>query len=157
MTRLYNARLTNSINDILSEPNHINVGMNLLKQRLYDTARTKFITYRTINPMCSVHLVYTSRRFTIPEKYRLSFTRLRLSSHDLRIETGRWARIPCDRRLCPCGDIQDEKHVLLDCPLSQTIRDTYADLDVSFPDIFNVDNPNSFKMIHEVLELYRRN
>ena len=89
-------------------------------QRLNMSNRSKFIVYRNINPSYSVHSVYCSRNsLLIPEVYRISFSRLRLSSHRLRIETGRWSRIPRDRRLCPCGQIQDEEHVLAHCQITQ--------------------------------------
>ena len=145
LTRMFNPRIMRVINDdILSEPNHINSGIEILKQRLRDSTRSKFITYREINPAYSVHIIYKSRSIKIPELYRLSFTRLRLSSHELRIETGRWARIPRERRLCPCGEIQDEKHVIVDCPITQAIRDNY-DMDMTtFTDIINVDSVHSF-------------
>ena len=52
-------------------------------------------------------------------------TRLRLSSHRLAIETGRWSRIPRDNRQCSCGAIQTEKHVICFCPLSQSIRSQF--------------------------------
>ena len=58
----------------------------------------------------------------IPEHARICVTRVRLSSHRLKVETGRWARIPRDQRLCSCGQIQDEEHVLLKCPLSAHLR-----------------------------------
>ncbi len=40
-------------------------------------------------------------------------TRIRLSSHRLRVETGRWDRIPFENRTCLCGAVQTEEHVLL--------------------------------------------
>ena len=86
---------------------------------------------------------------------KVAVLHVRLSSHELRIETGRWARIPRERRLCPCGEIQDEKHVIVDCPITQAIRDNY-DMDMTtFTDIINLDSVHSFKMIHEMLELLR--
>ena len=60
----------------------------------------------------------------IPEFQRIAFTRMRLSSHRLRIETGRWSRIARQDRLCVCGkDIQTEEHVLLRCDLVKHLRD----------------------------------
>ena len=51
------------------------------------------------------------------------FTRFRLSSHHLKIETGRWARIEVERRVCDCGrGIQDELHVLLKCAKTEELR-----------------------------------
>ena len=43
--------------------------------------------------------------------------RLRLSSHRLFIEHGRWKSIPrVDRKCKLCNEIEDEYHVMLLCP-----------------------------------------
>ena len=57
--------------------------------------------------------------------------RLRVMSHSLRVETGRWSRIPPEMRLCTCDQhaVQTEEHVLLACPLSRTLRQRYGSLD----------------------------
>ena len=58
--------------------------------------------------------------------YVLVFTRFRLSSHRLKIETGRWARIEVENRVCDCGGgIQDESHVLFECPKTDEERVLY--------------------------------
>lgn len=48
------------------------------------------------------------------KKFRKSLTRLRLSSHRLKIETGRWHKpisIPVDQRKCEnCNELEDEYH-----------------------------------------------
>ena len=63
---------------------------------------SKFITYRTeLNPELNVHNIY-GKSVYIHEYLRISFTRLRLMSHNLRIETGRWSRINVERRVCQC-------------------------------------------------------
>ena len=76
-----------------------------------------------------------------------------MSSHYLKIETGRWSRIPREQRLCDCGSVQSEIHVLLSCPLLQYLRISYGDLDFSSIDnLMNTDNhPYLAKYIHEVL------
>ena len=57
-------------------------------------------------------------RASIPEQNHIALTRIRLASHLLRIETGRWSRIPRENRLCNCRtDIQTEDHVLLRCTI----------------------------------------
>ena len=80
-------------------------------------------------------------------------------SHNLKIETGRWSRIPRESRVCSCNNIviQDECHVLLGCPLSQHIRDIYNQL--NFTSLENLFNEKSHlldfcKYIHEVLNLF---
>ena len=87
----------------------------------------------------------------IPEHLRIAFTRVCLSSHRLRIDTGRWARIPRVRRLCDCGAVQAEEHVLVRCPLTETPRCRYGKA-VTFPDIIDSANcVDDFGFIHDVM------
>ena len=69
-----------------------------------------------------MHAACTSLDY-VDERERLVFTRFRLSSHHLKIETGRWARIEVERRVCDCeGGIQNELHVLLKCAKTEEVR-----------------------------------
>ena len=88
------------------------------------TKLTTYITY--MNPNMTVHPVYKTRSF-VPDYKRESFTRLQLMSHNLRGEIGRWSRTPREERVCQCDgmQIQTEKHVLIECPLSAHCRDRY--------------------------------
>ena len=56
------------------------------------------------------------------------FQELGLMSHNLRIETGRWSRTPSQDRVCICDNarIQTEQHVLVECPLTEHLRDKYS-------------------------------
>ena len=59
---------------------------------------------------------------------RKSLEKLRISSHKLRIETGRYDKIPRDERLCSlcnCNRIEDETHFLQECPSYSSIRDRF--------------------------------
>ena len=52
---------------------------------------------------------------------------MRVSSHSLAIEVGRWnrrgrGRLPIEERLCTCGEIQTEQHVIETCPRTDDIR-----------------------------------
>jgi len=67
----------------------------------------------------------TAHSTSIPDRDQLWATQLRLSSHRLVIETGRWSRIPRDNRLCSCGAIQTEEHVICFCLLSHSIRSQF--------------------------------
>ena len=51
---------------------------------------------------------------------RRALTRLRCGFNDLRINTGRWDRLPVDHRICElCGEaVETESHFLLDCELN---------------------------------------
>ena len=117
---------------------------------------TKMNTYvNTLNTTMSVHPIYTTNVY-IPDFQREAFTRLRLMSHNLRIETGRWSRIPPERRVCPCDNTQSqtESHVLIDCTLTENIRLRYSTLD--FSNINSLLNeathlPLLCKYVHEIL------
>ena len=90
----------------------------LLKESIRNArpSATRFHVYRSLNPSFEVHNLYTNKNL-IPDYLRISFTRYRLSSHMLRVETGRWSRTPRSERICPCGTgIQDEFHIFT-CPL----------------------------------------
>ena len=92
---------------------------------------TKYHTYRNeLNVSLDVHPVYRTNIF-IPDHERMSFSRIRLISHNLKIETGRWSRIPRERRVCQCDNtqLQTEAHVLISCALTHNIRLRYPILD----------------------------
>ena len=88
------------------------------------------------------------------------FTKLSLCSHHLKIETGRWARIDVEDRLCECGGgIQDESHVLLSCPKTEHIRaqfnvtqEEYATLGVLM-DEMDVDDVVSF--VYSCMKIFK--
>jgi hypothetical protein len=62
------------------------------------------------------------------KKYRTATTNLRISTHKLRIETGRYnkpSKLPIEQRVClKCnsGSIEDEKHFLLHCSKFEVLR-----------------------------------
>ena len=95
------------------------------------STRTKYRTYAYLNPNLTVHPMYVSHN--VPDHERRGTTRLRLSSHNLAIETGRWARVAPDQRLCACGAVQTEEHVICDCPYTGVIRADYPT--ISFANI----------------------
>ena len=114
------------------------------------------MTYREINPTLVAHDVYNKHctESFIDELYRLAFTRLRLSSHNLRIETGRWARLPRERRLCQCGCVQVERHVVEQCPLTERFR-SFHTTEVIFPDsLVNAKTPRDFRLIYDIMSVY---
>ena len=59
-------------------------------------------------------------------KIRLALTRLRLSSHRLCVETGRWqkpCKIPYEDRKCTfCNLLEDEFHFILECKVYNDLR-----------------------------------
>lgn len=122
-----------------------------LHARVRQSARTKFTTYvGKMNPTLSVHDMYALT--DTKESQRLTVTRVRLSSHNLAIERGRWNRTPREERLCTCGAIQDEPHISAQCPNTQEIRDSNPDCDFSFPAIMNIIPPR--QMLPIMTELF---
>ena len=115
-------------------------------------------TYKEINPSFSVHSIYNTKH-TIDENHRMSFTKLRVSGHCLACETGRWnrrgrGRLPLEERLCVCAEVQTERHVVQDCPLTQHLRDKYnfTTLEQLFSNNFSADVV--CKIVHEILSTF---
>ena len=116
------------ISEIMEKQDHIESDRRDLIYKLLSKDGTRYKTYQAINPDLAVHPHYTSTSCTpyIEDYLRIAFTRFRLSSHRLRVEMGRWSRIPPEQRTCQCETgIQNEQHILV-CPLTQDIRDKYG-------------------------------
>ena len=65
---------------------------------------------------------------------------LRTGSHRLRVETGRWERprLPRQERIClrcESGDVDDEHHLVFDCPAVQELREEHAGLFAASEDL----------------------
>ena len=158
LTRTHNQKLYSYVDRLVSNSDIISEFSSGLHDKIAHSDRSKFVTYRTINPEFAVHRTYTRDIHNvtlIPEYLRVDFTRMRLSSHRLRIETGRWSRLPREQRLCRCGAMQDEQHVLQDCALVQHIRDSYRK-PVKYPDILRDSNDlQDFKVINDIMTFYQ--
>ena len=76
-------------------------------------------------------------------KFRITLSKLRLSSHHLEIEVGRWAkpkRTPLDQmKCCACNKVEDVFHFLLKCELYNQIRNKYIKK-------YYWDRPNMIKL-----------
>ena len=135
------------------------LGEIILSIRNKPASATKYVTYRdALNPNLRIHRLYTDKLY-ISDYTRVAFSRLRLMSHSLRIETGRWSRTPPELRVCSCDNItvQDETHVLISCPMSVSCRYKYPSLSYeSLIALLNDDNiVDLVKYIHEVLQIYK--
>ena len=105
--------------------------INTLKELCRSKAQnaSRFETYLAMNPTLTTCVIYTQRLY-VEDHYRLAFTRFRLSSHSLKVETGRWSRVPRVERVCNCNnvDIQDEDHVLFRCKRTEHIRNEFKNV-----------------------------
>ena len=61
-----------------------------VKNTIRTCAKTRYQTYCEVNSELDTGLMYT-KEVSVPEYTRKAVTRLRLSSHRLKIETGRWS------------------------------------------------------------------
>lgn len=142
------------IRELLEEEDPIISDRTKTREKLKNVKEeaTKLHTYsHIINPTLVRHPVY-STTCNLFERDRIIFTRLRTSSHNLRIETGRWSRTPRNRRLCLCGEIQTESHILIDCPHTETLR---LESGASYPDIQSLFNePNLKHLTRSVAKIY---
>ena len=132
----------------------------ILKDSIRQSVSSRRIVYcNTINTELNIHSIYTCKH-NIYEFHRTAFTRFRVSSHMLAVETGRWnrrgrGRLPMEERLCSCGLVQSEEHVISSCPLSQSLRDNYGFTCIDDLMSGSFSNETVCKIIYEVLELYR--
>lgn len=151
-SRLVRDFITNDVEDL-------SVAIQRVTANISESESSRRKTYKDINPSFTVHYVYTERH-TINENHRISFTRFRVSGHSLACETGRWnrrgrGRLPLEERLCRCGQIQTERHVIHECPLSQHIRQNYQfqTMETVFSDQFRPDV--TCNVIHDILSIYK--
>ena len=57
---------------------------------------------------------------------RTSLTKLRLGSHNLLVERGRWSKTTYEERKCiVCNEIEDEYHFVIDCIKYHDLRIKY--------------------------------
>ena len=133
-------RAAKYVTNLLNEENIIGNDMDTIRRRVVNNTGSKFAMYVNVNPELTPHPLY---RFTGPhyESDRVIFTRLRLSSHDLAIEKGRWSRIPREHRLCPCGHVQTEEHIVCYCNQTAHVRGQHLNINFqSLREFF--DHPN---------------
>ena len=122
------------------------------KQRLIDIFIQSVLSELDANRVLTLYKViklqfdYAPYLDLIRSKFlRIQLTKLRLSSHLLRIESGRYERNRLDRSLrtcqiCNTGDIEDEYHFIL-------IRNQYLDLRVKYIKRFYYKKPSMYKLI----------
>ena len=83
-------------------------------------------------------------------KFRIAMTKLRIASHRLEVETGRWSRpnaMPFEERKCKiCNQLEDEFHFLFECLI-------YSNLRLRYFRNYYLNRPSMFKLV----ELFKTN
>jgi hypothetical protein len=138
------------IDHLMGDTNFISDSLEAAKNnvRTKATSKSKFAAYLEMNPSLESPALY---RISTPEHMRVAVSRLRLISHNLRTETGRWSRTERDRRLCPCGMIQTERHVVQDCMLVQDIRESCQNTDSDFTDIMKGESYENVTLLYKIM------
>ena len=105
----------------------------------------KLGTYARVNPTMETPQCY-STALPMFEPDRILLSRFRTGSHNLRIESGRWSRLPREERMCRCGPhIQTLDHVVYSCNLLAEHRQhNHRDLE----DFFK--QPDAISFLHKV-------
>lgn len=127
---------------------------DLSKQILNKQDKSRFADYVRLNPSLTPHRIYAA---CVPDNLRIAYTRLILSSHRLRSETGRWTRpiTPREKRLCGCGPlVQDERHVLTECERTDQLRADFGITDCKLEYILRLDPLVLGTLIHNMFKLY---
>ena len=154
-------KTSNYINGLINDDvNDLEIAMEKMKERIRESESSKRRFYKSVNPDLEAHDIYKDKH-SINEFHRMSFTRLRLSSHSLAVETGRWNRqggnpLPLEERVCSCGEgIQTERHVIEVCSLTQGVRSRYrvTSLERLFSGTFC--HKTVCKIIHEILNVFK--
>ena len=150
LTRDSNRRMQNYIDSLLQVDNHLAQDRDSVLQSVRLCDSTRFTTYKVINPGLEVIDIYSRRKNYVPDHLRKALTQLRLSSHRLRVETGRWSGQARAARLCNCplNEIQDERHVLTKCAHTAHLRVQ----DIAYPDILASDQ--HLKYVFDVSRLF---
>ena len=113
----------------------INLFLNVFKRRVDDNFIQKWSTELNESSRALFYRQFSAFEFATYldiiniTKYREAFTRLRVSSHRLEVECGRWRKpvsVPFKDRKCQqCNTLEDEYHFLIECNNYIELRKTY--------------------------------
>lgn len=124
------------------------IPLNIIKQRLIDTYLQKWYTEINNSNRLQTYCIF-KHSFELENyldiirenKYRVTLSRFRTSSHNLNIETGRYENLPREQRICKSCNmkkVETEYHFLLVCP-------RYRELRIKFFKPYYCHWPNLFK------------
>ena len=110
--------------------NDKNVDTNIAERntRVETSEQSMCIRYKTLVGMRYSETLYNS---CLDDTKRTTITRWRLSSHRLKVETGRYTRPVTERenRLCDvCKVVEDENHAIYVCSVHRLIREKYKNI-----------------------------
>jgi len=108
---------------LFQDVGNVNIFISALRQRLSDTFiqnwnnRLENSSRANLYKHIAIFRFQPYLNYCQKSKFRISFSKLRLASHRLHIESGRWARptlIPLEQRKCTvCNQIEDENKLVI--------------------------------------------
>jgi hypothetical protein len=137
--------LGNNIESLITDVKNklITMSKKLYIEKLKDYSKLEL--YASIKTQCrrEPYLLYIQNKL-----YRKSVSQLRLSSHKLPIETGRWRGLNREERLCTfCKKfLANEKHCVIECvhPVLLSLRNNFLSI------IFGINNKLKYLPIHSL-------
>ena len=158
LNRSVDTKTYRRINELLGDTtNLINRDIEARKRLLQQSLATKCALYCKINPELESPSLYKS--YNVKEFQRVQVTRYRLSSHNLKVETGRWSRLNRENRTCSCenGGIQDEEHVTSVCGLTTELREKYRISNIQLPDLFSeIEDERLCSFFYELSKVFKK-
>ena len=126
-----------------------------MKNEIMNATTTHCIRYRELTGVQYVDAIYGQ---FLREDKRVAITKWRLSSHDLRVEKGRYTSpiTPREERTCSrCPTcVEDEEHVLFQCPLYESVRVRFRDTFLKLSTVHAMLNPTDIQdanMVGDIL------
>ena len=87
-----------------------------------------------------------------------TLVKLRIGCHNLRVETGRYGKIPLEESICPLcsgNKIEDETHLLLDCQRYSSMRDIFlSKIETKIDDIRKLSHENLISQLMNSNDYY---
>ena len=149
LVETHSAPSANMVRTILEHP--IEQTENAVHLQIREATTTRRTSYLAMNRELTLHEAY---RQQIREQHRIALTRLRLSSHHLSYERGRWSRIPQESRMCECGEVSSDHHVLLRCAITENARQSCAQLDYStLHSLMNSEPSELAEYCHQIFQV----
>ena len=138
---------------------HEKIFLKAVKTRLQDISIQDLNSRIADSPKARFYRLFSSFGFkgyleqiTIT-KFRTALSKLRLSSHKLAVETGRYTRpiTPLDNRKCSiCNILEDEFHFLFECRIYTDLRKQYLPKSLwkrcNIPNLINLMTNESAKV-----------
>ena len=114
---------------------NVNAFLSLFKQRIRDNYKQDWNARINQSPIARFYCLFSNFGFKsylnldTAKNIRIYISKLRLSSHTLEIEKGRYRKpnpVPVNERKCnECNTLEDEFHFLLECKKYQNLRTMY--------------------------------